>query len=101
MKRDWCRGAGMTAPLKMPASLVDCPSCGRQNLNGELPAAHGLCTEIRDGVAWYVVPRHREAAPSLKDAERAHAANARHMRTEDERFRDAFNRWNDSPGWDR
>lgn len=66
MKRDWCRGAGMTAPLKPPTGLLDCPVCGRQNLNGELPAAHGLCADIRDGVAWYVVPRHRAAPMRYK-----------------------------------
>lgn len=99
MKRDWCRGAGMTAPLKMPASLVDCPVCGRSNLG-----ATETREEYAEPVGYHrvgVVPRHREAAPSLKDAERAHAANARHMRGDDERFRDAFNRWNDSPEWER
>lgn len=101
MKRAWCRGAGTLAPVKPPTSLVDCPVCGRRNLNGELPSAHGAFDDSDDGRTRYAVPIHREAPPSLGEALRAHAANARAMRSEDDACTAALGRWYDSREWGR
>lgn len=101
MKRAWCSGAGKLATIKPPTSLVDCPACGRRNLNGELPYAHGVFDDMADGRTRYVVPNHREAPPSLDDSLRAIEANKRTMRSEDDAYAAALGRWYDSREWER
>lgn len=83
---DWCPGAGQSVELRQePSSLVTCPVCGRRNLGA---------VDVRwDSENYWIhvgtVPKHRAAAPTLADAERAIAATKRHLPGEWQTWSDA------------
>lgn len=92
-----CLGAGQTVRLTaLPSVLVTCPECGRRNLGARFAR---WSTEHGDDVG--DVPPHTAAKPSLAQAQRAIAANARGMRSDDERYDEFMREWYDSREWDR
>lgn len=93
MKRA-CSGAGQIVALRAPpSSLVACPVCGRRALGAR---------RVNSVDDTGVVPPHSAAGRDrVRDALRAHAANQRDLRSEDDVYRDMLNRWYDSREWGR
>jgi hypothetical protein len=94
-----CPGAGLTVHLTaLPSSLVTCPVCGRKNL-GAIGVRDAAYSEIDGYGDVGDVPPHSAAKSSAAEAMAACKANARGMRSEDDRFQRALNEWYDSREW--